>query len=104
MNSSYGVFLAHYLATNAFPGVTPLEFAFIGCLSISMCQTVSPLATICTRKYGTWATMSVGIALQAAGLFGASWSIEIWQQFLSQGICFGQGMGFLFVASVGLVL
>jgi MFS family permease len=28
---------------------------------------------------------------------------EIWQLFLSQGICFGLGMGFLFVASVGVV-
>lgn len=103
INSSYGVFLAHYLATNAFPGATPLEYAFVGGLSISMCQAVSPLATICIRKYGTRATMGVGIVLETAALLGASWSTEIWQLFLSQGVCFGWGMGFLFVASVNLI-
>jgi len=36
-------------------------------------------------------------------LIGASFAKEIWQLFLSQGICFGMGMGFLFVGSVGLV-
>lgn len=35
LNSSYGVFLAHYLANNTFPGATALEYAFVGSLSIS---------------------------------------------------------------------
>jgi len=103
VNSSYGVFLAHYLAMDTFPGATPLEYAFVGGLSISMCQVVSPIATICTRKYGTRITMAIGIFFETAALLGASWSTEIWQLFLSQGICFGWGMGFLFIASVGLI-
>ena len=30
LNSAYAVFLAHYLSTSAFPGATPLQYAFIG--------------------------------------------------------------------------
>ena len=103
INSSYGVFLAYYLANNLYPGSTPLEYAFIGGLSIAMCQTVSPLATIVTRIYGTRTTLLIGVFLQTAALLGASWSREIWQLFLSQGVCFGFGMGFLFIGSVGLI-
>ncbi|KKY13477.1 putative mfs transporter [Diplodia seriata] len=102
VNSSYGVFLAHYLSTNAFPGATPLQFAFVGGLSISCAMLVSPLATLSTRHFGTHVTLSAGIALQTAGLIGASFAREMWQLFPSQGVAFGLGMGFLFVASVGI--
>ncbi|CAN9167638.1 unnamed protein product [Alternaria alternata] len=42
LNSAYAVFLAHYLSTSAFPGATPLQYAFIGGLSISQALIVSP--------------------------------------------------------------
>ena len=103
LNSSYGVFLAHYLATNTFPGATPLEYAFVGSLSISCAMLVSPIATLTTRLYGTKVTLFIGIAFETASLIGASFAYQIWQLFLSQGICFGFGMGFLFVGSVGIV-
>ena len=64
---------------------------------------VAPCATYCVGKFGTKVTLSIGIILQFAGLLGASWAQEIWQLFLSQGLAFGFGMGFLFIASVGIV-
>ncbi|KAF2452407.1 major facilitator superfamily domain-containing protein [Lineolata rhizophorae] len=103
LNSSYGVFLAHYLSTNTFPNASPLDFAFIGGLSISMALLISPLGTIITRLYGTRATLSLGIVFQTASLLGASFASRIWHLYLSQGLCFGWGMGFLFVATVGVV-
>ncbi len=103
VNSSYGVFLAHYLSANTFPGATALDYAFVGGLSISIALLVSPIATICTRKYGTQTTLGIGILLETAGLLGASFAFQIWHLFLSQGLAFGLGMGFLFVASVGVV-
>jgi MFS family permease len=75
----------------------------VGGLSISMALVISPLATICTRKYGTHMSLGIGILFETAGLLGASWATQIWQLFLSQGLAFGFGMGFLFVASVGIV-
>lgn len=103
LNSSYGVFLAHYLANNTFPGASYLEYAFVGSLSISCAMLVSPLATFTTRVYGTRTTLLLGVAFETASLIGASFASTIWQLFLSQGICFGVGMGFLFVGSVGIV-
>jgi hypothetical protein len=68
-----------------------------------MALVVSPLATVTVGRFGTQLTLSIGIIFEFAGLFGASWATEIWHLFLSQGLAFGFGMGFLFVASVGVV-
>ncbi|KAF4307281.1 mfs transporter [Botryosphaeria dothidea] len=103
LNSSYGVFLAHYLSNDVFPGATRLDFAFVGGLSISQALFVSPLATITTRHFGTRVTLLIGVFFETISLIGASFAKEIWQLFLSQGVCFGWGMGFLFVGSVGVV-
>ncbi len=103
INSSYGVFLAYYLAHNYYPGASSLEFAFVGGLSISQALLISPLATYTTRVYGTRTTLLLGVLWETIALIGASFTHQIWQLFLTQGICFGFGMGFLFVGSVGIV-
>ncbi|KAK4551798.1 hypothetical protein LTR86_010884 [Recurvomyces mirabilis] len=103
LNSSYGVFLAHYLANNTFPSATPLDYAFVGSLSISCAMLVSPLATYGVRVLGTKPTLFIGIFFETLSLIGASFATKIWHLFLSQGICFGIGMGFLFIPSVGIV-
>lgn len=103
INSSYGVFLAFYLDNDYFPNSTPLEYAFVGGLSVSVALLVSLLATTTTRLYGTRTTLLTGAIFEALALVGASFTHRIWQLFLSQGICFGMGMGFLFVGSVGIV-
>lgn len=92
INSSYGVFLAYYLANDYYPGASALDFAFVGGLSISNALLVSPLATYITRVYGTRATLLLGVALETIALIGASFTHEVWQLFLSQGVCFGFGM------------
>jgi len=102
LNSSYAVFLAHYLSTNLFPGATPLHYAFIGGLSISQALIVSPIATLTTREYGTRTTLLTGVVFEVVSFIGASFSTRIWHLFLTQGLCFGWGMGFLFVGSVGI--
>lgn len=102
LNSAYAVFLAYYLANDIFPGATPLQYAFIGGLSISQALIVSPIATLTTRRFGTRTTLFIGVAFETVSFIGASFATQIWHLFLSQGICFGWGMGFLFVGSVGI--
>ena len=68
-----------------------------------MALMVSPVATSTTRLFGTRTTLLLGVGLEALALIGASFTHETWQLFLSQGVCFGFGMGFLFVGSVGVV-
>ncbi|EPS27826.1 hypothetical protein PDE_02770 [Penicillium oxalicum 114-2] len=103
INSSYGVFLAHYLATDIFSGASDLDYAFVGGLSLSMAQFIAPVATITTRVWGTRTSLMIGITLQTAALFGASWATQIWHLFLSQALCFGFGMGMQFSATVGII-
>ncbi|RAR10534.1 hypothetical protein DDE83_005038 [Stemphylium lycopersici] len=102
LNSTYAVFLAYYLANDIFPGATPLQYAFIGGLSISQALIVSPIATLTTRRFGTRTTLFIGVAFETVSFIGASFATQIWHLFLSQGICFGWGMGFLFVGSIGI--
>ncbi|KAL9029733.1 MAG: hypothetical protein Q9196_002054 [Gyalolechia fulgens] len=68
-----------------------------------MALLISPLATTTTRLYGTKVTLLLGIAFETLALVGASFARQVWQLFLSQGVCFGWGMGYLFVGSVGIV-
>ena len=91
------------MANNTYPGATALEYAFVGGLSVSAALLVSPLATYTTRAYGTRTTLLIGVFFETISLIGASFTKEIWQLFLSQGVCFGWGQGFLFVGSVGVV-
>ncbi|KAF1840712.1 MFS general substrate transporter [Cucurbitaria berberidis CBS 394.84] len=102
LNSAYAVFLAYYLANNVFPGAMPIHYAFIGGLSISQALLMSPVATLTTRLFGTRTTLLIGVAFEAVSFIGASFATRIWHLFLSQGVCFGWGMGFLFVGSVGI--
>lgn len=103
INSSYGVFLAYYLSNHYYPGASALEYAFIGGLSISQALLVAPVATYITRVYGTRTTLLLGVTLETIALIGASFTHQVWQLFLSQGICFGFGMGLLFVGCVGII-
>ncbi|KAE8363587.1 major facilitator superfamily domain-containing protein [Aspergillus caelatus] len=103
INSAYGVFLSYYLSSDVFPGTTALEYAFVGGLSISCATLVSPLATYLDRRISTQLVLSIGTVLETLSLITTSFVTKNWQLFLSQGVCFGLGMGFCFCGSVGIV-
>lgn len=84
---------------------------------------ISPLVTWCIGRFGTVNCLRVGVVFEAcvfcppniapspphadplsrASFIGASFSTHIWHLLLSQGICFGLGLGFCFTATVGVV-
>lgn len=103
INSSYGVFLAYYLDHDYFPDTSPLAYSFIGGLSFSQAVLIAPLATHIIHLYGTKVCLHLGIFFQTLSLIGASFSRQKYQIILSQGVCYGWGMGFLFVGSVGII-
>lgn len=86
-----------------FAGATPLTYAFVGGLSISQALLISPIATVMTRVFSTRVTLLLGVLLQTVSFIGASFATKLWQLILSQGLCFGYGMGLLFVGSVGII-
>ncbi len=87
LNSSYAVFLAYYLRSGTIEGASPLGFAFVGGLSISICEPppprsqettpviltnsvweallVSPIATWFIGRFGTAFTLRIGVVLEA---------------------------------------
>ncbi|THC92539.1 hypothetical protein EYZ11_007992 [Aspergillus tanneri] len=102
INSSYGVFLSYYLSHDVFPNTSALSYAFTGGLSISCALLVAPLATYLIHVYGTRLVLNMGVFFETLSLIGSSFATQRWHIFLSQGVCFGWGMGFLFVGSVGI--
>ncbi|PWY80629.1 MFS general substrate transporter [Aspergillus heteromorphus CBS 117.55] len=99
---SYGVFLSYYLSSNVFPNTSALSYAFTGGLSISCALLVAPLATHLIHLCGTRTVLNLGVFFETLSLIGSSFATQRWHIFLSQGVCFGWGMGFLFVGSVGI--
>lgn len=77
-------------------------YAFTGGLSISCALLVAPLATYLIHLLGTRVVLNMGVFFETLSLIGSSFVTQRWQIFLSQGVCFGLGMGFLFVGSVGI--
>lgn len=64
---------------------------------------IAPLATHVIHLYGSRVCLHLGVFFQTLSLVGASFAKVKYQLILSQGICFGWGMGFLFVGSVGII-
>ncbi|EFE40904.1 MFS transporter, putative [Trichophyton verrucosum HKI 0517] len=100
---SYGVFLSYYLENGIFPNTSPIEYAFTGGLSMSCCLLISPLVTHMVHLYGNRAVLNFGVILQTLSFIGASFATQKWHIFLSQGVCFGFGIGVIFVSSVSII-
>ncbi|CAH0046517.1 unnamed protein product [Clonostachys solani] len=100
---AYGVILAHYLSNDTFPGTSALEYAFVGGLSIGCAMLVSPIVTVIVHHHGIHVALYTGAVFQSISLVASSFAKQSWQLFLAQGLCFGLGMGFCFVGSVGVV-
>jgi MFS family permease len=102
-DKAYGVFLDYFLAENLYPNASALDYAFIGGLSISMSLIITPVINTSSRIWGTRPTLSIGLVLLTASLVGASFATQVWQLYLSQGVCFGWGLGFLYVGSSNII-
>lgn len=63
----------------------------------------SPLVAVSVKKLGTNITMAIGTTFVFCSLFTASYATQIWHLFLSQGVCFGFGMGFLYIPATGVL-
>ncbi|OJJ42390.1 hypothetical protein ASPZODRAFT_76893 [Penicilliopsis zonata CBS 506.65] len=101
--SSYGVFLSYFLTHNDFPDGNSLDYAFVGGLSASQAFMIAPLAAIISRRVGLKLTLALGIVLETAALLGASWATQTWQLYLSQGVCFGWGLGLQYVSTIAII-
>ena len=102
-NKAYGIFLDFFLANHRYPGATSLDYALIGGLSTSMSLVITPLINTSSRLLGIRPTLIFGLVFITGSLIGASFATQIWQLYLSQGVCFGWGLGFLYIGSSNIV-
>ncbi|KAA8644611.1 uncharacterized protein ATNIH1004_008817 [Aspergillus tanneri] len=63
---------------------------------------INSVSTYLIHVYGTRLVLNMGVFFETLSLIGSSFATQRWHIFLSQGVCFGWGMGFLFVGSVGI--
>ncbi|KAI9147360.1 putative transporter MCH2 [Paramyrothecium foliicola] len=103
INSAYSVFLAYYIKNGTFHGATSLHYALVGGLSVGCSLATAPCATTLVHKFGPKPVMLCGSVVQSAGLVASGFCTGIWHLFLSQGVLFGLGMGFLFQPLYGLI-
>ena len=96
---AWGIFLAHYLAHSTFPNATQLEYALIGGMSTSQALFISPLVGLANDKIGIRASLLIGTFLLSLSMLTASFASKVWHLFLSQGVCFGWGLGFLYITA-----
>jgi MFS family permease len=103
INAAWGVILAYFLSHSTFPGASRIEYALIGGLAISQALLMGPIVAESRRKLGTTITLLIGTIVVFGSLMAASYSTKIWHLFLSQGICFGIGMGFLYLTAMNIL-
>lgn len=100
LNSAYGIFLAHYLTYDVFPGATPLDYAYIGGIGIGSGLLAAPLANLAIRNLGLKPSLLIGTFLQLAGCIVASFATHIWHLYVSQGLLMGVAIIFLYAPAV----
>ena len=102
---SYGVFLGYYLENGIYPTASPTDFALIGGLNFSVAMLTSPAVTFLVRRnpFGIHLPMLIGVGLQTAGFFTASFATRIWHLYLTQGVLVGLGVGFTYIPSIAVL-
>ncbi|OAQ96057.1 hypothetical protein LLEC1_04622, partial [Akanthomyces lecanii] len=103
VNASWAVIMAHYTAHPDLMKASRLEYALIGGLSISQALMISPVVNKVREVVGPRVTLLIGSALIFVSLFASSFATQIWQMFLSQALCFGWGMGFVYLTATAML-
>lgn len=103
LNSAYGIYFTYYVDTDRFPGAKPLDYAAIGGLSIGSGMLFAPVINFIQGIIGTRPTIIVGCILQFAAGMLASFSVELWQLYLTQGVLQSFGLAFISLPAMTLV-
>jgi MFS family permease len=91
MNADYGIFLSHYLNQGMFGG-TKLDFSFIGGIAFGVGIVFSPVYNYIMGKIGVNFCILLGACFQFTGLMLASFTTQLWQLYLTQGVLQSIGM------------
>ncbi|KZL65010.1 major facilitator superfamily transporter [Colletotrichum incanum] len=99
--TSFGIFQKHY--QGRFPGKEDSDISWIGTMQIFLLFLLGTASGRAIDAGFFRLTLILGFVFQLGGVFGASFSTEYWQVFLSQGIATGIRNGMHFTSLVWLV-
>lgn len=99
----YGVFLTYYINNEVYPGSTTRDYAFIAGIAFCLGQIFSPLVAIASDLIGARWLILAGLVLHTAGYVLASFTTEIWQLYICQGVMPGLAIALVFL-TITLVL
>ncbi|KAJ3456647.1 hypothetical protein MRS44_016670 [Fusarium solani] len=100
---SWAVMMAYYATHPKEMPASFFEYSLVGGLSISAAMIISPLVTIVRKRIGLRLTLILGSVLLFISLLTSSFATQIWQLFLSQGVCFGVGMGLSYISGAAVL-
>ncbi|KAF9916439.1 hypothetical protein BX616_003758 [Lobosporangium transversale] len=101
-NITFGVYQAHFLKENTFPGAVATQISWVGSIGTAAMFLPGPFVAPMTRRIGLRAVVAVGIAIASLGFILASFATQLWHLYLTQGLMFGVGGGLVFFSSISV--
>lgn len=102
MNSGFAVYFSYYLNNNTFQGATRIDYSVIGGCAFGVGLVFAPFINYLQGILGIRGTITLGNILQFTALMLASWSVSLWQLYLTQGVL--QSFGLAFISLPGLTV
>jgi MFS family permease len=93
--NTFGVFESYYQRT-LFPNEAPDKLILIGSIAASLYFILGAVTGRFADLVGYGTSLFIGSGLMVGAMFSASVSTKLWQLFLSQGLCFGLGVAFVY--------
>lgn len=103
MNSGFSIYLAHYINYGTFPGMTKMDYAYIGGLAFGGGLFFAPVLILLYDFLGIHAMVTLGNSLQFTALMLASFAKNKWQIYCSQGLLQGFGLAVLSLPTLTLL-
>lgn len=103
LNAASGVILQFYLNNEIFAGATEYDFALITSIVVCLAQALAPIATLSIPILGFHRTLLVGVCVNFAGYLLASFAVNIWQLYLTQGVLVGAAFSFMFIPGTTII-
>lgn len=94
-NSAYALYLQEYLQESTFHGGNKYDYAIVGGLAFGSGLTFSPIINYFIGKVGLKMMILLGSLVNFAGILLASFSVELWQIYCTQGVLSGIGMAMI---------
>lgn len=103
LNSAYGIYFTYYVDTDRFPNARPFDYATIGGISFGVGVFFSPVINYVQGKIGTRPTILLGNVCQFSAGILASFSTELWQLYLTQGLLQSFGLAIISLSAMTII-